>query len=113
MSDEWVPDAGDIVIVDFDPRVGHEQGGNRPAVVLTPQSANRVLGMCTVLPVTSQEKNYPFEVRLPQPGKVTGVVLCDQIKSMDWRSRNLKKAGTIPQSTLQAIRVMVKTLLGL
>ena len=69
--------------------------------------------MCTVLPVTSQEKNYPFEVKLPQPGKVTGVVLCDQIKSMDWRARNLEKAGVIPQETLQAIRAIVKTLLGL
>jgi mRNA interferase MazF len=113
MTDEWVPDAGDIVFVDFNPQVGHEQGGKRPAVVLTPKAANRVLGLCTVLPVTSQGKNYPFEVRLPQPGNVKGVVLCDQIKSMDWRVRNLEKAGVIPQETLQAIRAIVKTLLGL
>lgn len=113
MNDKWVPDAGDIVYVDFDPKMGHEQGGNRPAVVLTPQSANKVLGMCTVLPVTLQEKGYPFEVKLPQSGKVTGVVLCDQLKSVDWRSRTMEKKGTIPQATLQAIRVMVKTLLGL
>jgi len=115
MNNKWVPEAGDIVLVDFNSAVGHEQGGERPAVVLTPENANRVLGICTIVPVTRQVKHYPFEVTLPGncACEVSGVVLCDQIKTIDWVVRNIRKAGTVPGNIFEEIRDKIRTLLCL
>lgn len=102
------------MFLNFNPVIGHEQGGERPAVVLTPKSANRVLNLCTVVPVTKQAKGYSFEVFLDtMSGSVMGVALCDQLKTIDWENRSARPAERTTPETLKAIRVLVRTLLVL
>ena len=84
---DYVPRRGDIVWLHFTPQAGHEQAGRRPALVLSPQTYNEKTGLALCCPITSQVKGYPFEVHLPSLNVVTGVVLADQIKSLDWRAR--------------------------
>jgi len=92
----FVPDRGDLVWLDFEPQRGHEQSGRRPAIVISPRSYNGKIGLAFFCPVTSQIKGYPFEVALPEDSRVKGVVLADQIKSLDWRAR---RARFIERST--------------
>src|SRR5436853_619060 len=91
-----VPERGDVVWIDFDPQAGHEQAGRRPAVVLSPASYNRRSGLALICPITSQSKGYPFEVVIPSDLRVTGVVLSDQARSVDWRARNSSLATKLP-----------------
>ena len=88
MTNAYVPDRGDLVWIDFDPRAGHEQAGRRPGLVLSPASYNGRVGLALLCPVTSRVKGYPFEVRLPAGGKAAGVVLADQARSFDWQARH-------------------------
>ncbi len=108
----YVPDAEDIIKIDFDPRTGHEQGGWRPALVLSPKNYNARTGLAVVVPITNQAKGYPFEVQLPAQLKITGVVLSDAIKSVDWRARNAKYADTAPPDVMKAVRERLMALLG-
>jgi mRNA interferase MazF len=112
-SHGYVPDAGDIVKVDMDPRLGHEQGGWRPALVLSPRNYNGKTGMAVVVPITNQVKGYPFEVPLPSRIKTTGVILADAIRSLDWRARNARYAETAPPEVLRAVHTRLIELLGL
>ena len=109
----YVPDAGDIIKLDLDPRIGHEQGGWRPALVLSPRIYNAKAGLAVVVPITNQAKGYPFEVRLPVQIKTKGVVLADAIKNVDWRARNAKYTETAPTEVLKAVQERVMALLGL
>ena len=86
----YVPDRGDLVWLEFTPQAGSEQAGGRPALVLSPNTYNRKVGLALFCPVTSKTKGYPFEVLLPDGYAVSGVVLSDQLKSLDWRSRKVK-----------------------
>ena len=86
---QYVPDRGDIVWLNFNPQAGHEQSGKRPAVVLSPKEYNEKTGLGLFCPITSKVKDYPFEVRI-ENSKIKGVVLSDQVKSMDWRSRAIE-----------------------
>jgi mRNA interferase MazF len=86
----FVPDRGDLVWLDFEPQRGREQSGRRPAVVISPRSYNGKIGLALFCPVTSRVKGYPFEVALPGESRVKGVVLADQIKSLDWRARRAR-----------------------
>ena len=89
----YVPDRGDIVWLDFDPQAGHEQAGHRPALVISPATYNRQSGLGLFCPITSRVKGHPFEVALTSiNGGVSGVVLSDQIKSLDWRARGIRLA---------------------
>ena len=88
-----VPDLGDLVWLSFSPQAGHEMSGRRPALVLSPRSYNEKTGLALACPVTSRAKGYPFEVNLPPGGSVTGVVLADQIKCVDWRARRAEFAS--------------------
>ena len=94
MAANYVPDRGDLVWLQFDPRAGSEQAGRRPALVISPKSYNRKVGLALVCPITSRIKNYPFEVPLPKGAGIEGVVLCDQIKSLDWRARQATRIAT-------------------
>ena len=94
----YVPDRGDVVKLDFDPQSGHEQAGRRPALVLSPASYNGKVGLAIVLPITGQAKGYPYEVKIPRGNKVTGVVLSDQVKSVDWRTRKAALFDRLPES---------------
>ena len=85
----YVPDRGDLVWLEFTPQAGSEQRGRRPALVLSPKTYNGKVGLALFCPVTSKIKGYPFEVQLPDESAVTGVVLSDQLKSLDWRSRKV------------------------
>lgn len=109
----YVPDRGDLITLDFTPQSGHEQSGRRPALVLSPRSYNAAAGLAVVCPVTNQQKGYPFEVPLGESGPVTGVVLADQVKSLDWQARNAAKVARAPRPVLQtAIRYVGQLLTG-
>lgn len=108
----YVPDAGDLIKIDFNPQMGHEQAGWRPAIVLSPASYNRPTGLAIIAPITNQKKEYPFEVALPTGLKVTGVVLADAIKNVDWRARNAHYVDTAPANVLHAVQQRLALLLG-
>lgn len=97
----YVPARGDLIWLEFTPQAGHEQAGHRPAVVISPSAYNRRVGLALCCPVTSQVKGYPFEVLLPQGLGVEGVILSDQIKSLDWRVRKARRIGNLPVDVLE------------
>jgi mRNA interferase MazF len=107
----YVPTRGDLVWLHFDPQAGHEQAGHRLALVLSPQPYNRVAGLMLCCPLTTAIKGYPFEVAVKVAGK-PGVVLADQVKSLDWRARQAKKAGTIAAEALVEVLGKLGALLG-
>lgn len=110
MTKIWVPDAGDIVWLNFDPQAGHEQAGHRPALVLSPASYNRPSGLMLCVPMTTREKGYPFEV--PIAGKRGGVALADQVRSVDWRARKATRKGRAGTLELEAVRLRARALVG-
>ena len=98
---EYTPDRGDIVWLHFDPQVGHEQAGRRPALVISPKAYNRKVGLALFCPITSTVKGYPFEVVIPEGSKAQGAVLCDQIKSLDWRVRRAQRFCPAPPEVME------------
>ena len=133
MARPQVPDAGEIVWIRFDPQAGHEQAGHRPAVVLTPAAYNAKTSLMVCCPMTTQIKNYPFEVligaagpraeerpagRQPAnreigvPGAGPSVVLADQVKSLDWRKRRAKRKGRVSAAELEEVRAKGRALIG-
>jgi mRNA interferase MazF len=102
-SRQYVPDRGDLVVLSFDPQAGHEQAGRRPAVVLSPAIYNAKSGLAVFAPVTNQVKGYPFEVVIPPGLPVTGVVLADQLKSLDWRARKAFRLASLPSEALHEV----------
>jgi mRNA interferase MazF len=96
----YVPDRGDVVWLTLDPQAGHEPQGRRPAVVLSPRIYNSRVGLCLACPVTSQVKGYPFEVAIPAGLPISGVVLADQIKSLDWRARKAALICRVPREVI-------------
>ncbi len=111
LRDEFVPDAGDIVWIDFDPQIGHEQSGHRPAVVLSPASYNGRVGLVVCCPVTTKIKGYPFEVALT--GLPPSAALADQVKSFDWRKRAATRKGRATHVELALIRAKLRLLIGM
>ena len=107
----YVPDRGDLVWLQFDPQAGHEQAGNRPAVVLSPRLYNQKSGLALFCPITSRIKGYPFEVVLPPGLKMEGAVLCDQIKSLDWSARRVRLAAKLPEPMIDDILAKIRVLL--
>ena len=107
----YVPQRGDIVWLTFEPQTGHEQSGRRPALVLSPASYNGKVGLALLCPITKQEKGYPFEVKLPSGLAVSGVVIADQIKSLDWRARHAERVAKVPAATLSEVTAKVLTLI--
>lgn len=97
----YVPKRGDIAWITLNPQAGHEQAGRRPVLVLSPASYNVRTGLAIVCPITSQIKGYPFEVRLPEGLEVVGVVLADQVKSLDWQARQADLLCSVPAATVQ------------
>lgn len=98
-----VPSRGDLVWLSFDPRSGHEQAGRRPAFVLSPAAYNSKTGLLLACPVTSRSKGYPFEVSLPEGLPLAGVILADQVRSLDWRARQAEIACAAPAGTLDEV----------
>ncbi|CAN7437780.1 endoribonuclease MazF [Phyllobacterium sp. LjRoot231] len=106
----FVPEAGDIVWLHFDPQTGHEQAGHRPAVVLSPASYNDKTSLMLCCPMTTQIKGYPFEVLIA--GSRPSAVLADQVKSLDWRGRKAQSKGKVTSTELAQIRTKAVALIG-
>ena len=107
----YVPERGDVVWITFNPQAGHEQAGRRPAVVLSPKAYNGKVGLALLCPITSQVKGYPFEVALPDGLPVSGVILSDQVKNLDWKARNAEKAGSLSKEVMAMVLKRVKALI--
>ncbi|MBN1449881.1 MAG: endoribonuclease MazF [Anaerolineales bacterium] len=107
----YVPERGDVVWISLNPQAGHEQAGRRPALVLSPKAYNSKVGLALLCPITSQVKGYPFEVTIPDGLPVSGVILSDQVKSLDWRARNAEKACTLPDEVMILVLQRVKALI--
>ena len=107
----YIPDRGDIVWLNFNPQAGHEQAGHRPALVLSPAAYNRQTGLGLFCPITSSVNGYPFEVILPPGGPVTGVVIADQIKSLDWQVRGANFAQRTTPQVIGEVMAKVNSLL--
>ena len=106
----YVPDAGDVVRLEFDPQAGHEQAGHRPALVISPAAYNGKAGLMVCCPMTTRIKAHPFEV----PAEIDGVasaVLSDQVKSLDWKVRRAKKKGAVSADVMVHVRAKIKALL--
>ncbi len=103
MSNSYVPDRGDLVWLQFNPQSGHEQAGKRPALVISPAAYNGKVGLSLLCPVTSKIKGYPFEVIIPQDLPIEGVILSDQIKSLDWQARLATFICKLPAETLAEV----------
>ncbi len=111
MVNPYVPDRGDVIWMNMNPQAGHEQAGRRPALVLSPSAYNGVTGLAVVCPITNQQKGYPFEVEIPKGAGVTGVILSDQLKCLDWRVRQAAYKCSLDQRTLLDVLGKVKALL--
>jgi mRNA interferase MazF len=107
----YCPDCGDIIWINFDPQAGREQAGQRPALVISNRRYNQLTRLCVLCPITNQIKSYPFEVVLPQGLRVTGAVLCDQVKSLSWERRGSSFRAAAPAPTLADVRAKIKALL--
>ena len=103
VNDSHIPRHGDLVWLNFNPRAGHKQAGHRPALVLSPLEYNEKSSVALFCPITSTVKGYPFEVELPRGGAIGGVVLADQVRSLDWRARRLKLAAQVPPRVLTEV----------
>jgi mRNA interferase MazF len=99
----YIPHKGDFVAVDFDPRSGHEQKGRRPALVVSNDLFNKATGLCIACPITNTRRDYPFHVAIPDGLHVTGVVMVEQVKSLDFRARCVKRIGPAPEPVLQEV----------
>ena len=108
----YIPDAGHVVWLLFDPRAGHEQAGRRPALVVSPARYNAKTGLMVCCPLTTQIKGYPFEVPVTVAGQHSAV-LSDQVKSLDWQVRRARKKAAIPQPVMAEVRAKIKALLAI
>jgi len=109
---DYIPQRGDLVWLNFTPQKGHEQMSKRPALILSPKIYNQKSSLCICLPVTSKIKGYPFEVALPKGLGIEGVILSDQIKSMDYVARDIEYICTAPYEVIVKVQRNVLALVG-
>ena len=96
----YIPRKGDFIAITFDPQSGHEQRGRRPAIVLSNNLFNKHTGLCIACPITNTRREYPFHVSIPGGGKVTGFLMVEQVKSIDFRARRAKRIERAPPQVL-------------
>jgi mRNA interferase MazF len=108
----YCPARGDIVWIDFAPKAGHEQSGARPGIVLSPLAYNKAVGLMLCCPITSKVKGYPFEVRVPEGHQVSGVVLADHVRSLDWKARNATLISRASREMTEDVLAKLQTLLA-
>lgn len=108
----YVPDRGHVVWLSLDPTLGHEQAGRRPVLVLSPAFYNKKSGLVLAAPVTSKAKSYPFEVPLPPSLPITGVILSDHVRSLDWNSRQAEFLCSLPPATVDEALARTRSLLA-
>ena len=111
MGGAHVPERGDVVWLEFNPQAGSEQAGRRSALVISPKSYNRKVGLALVCPITSRVKGYPFEVELPQGLEAKGAILSDQLKSLDWRARRATRLGSVSDAVMQEVTARILALI--
>jgi mRNA interferase MazF len=109
----YVPDRGDAVWITLNPQAGHEQAGRRPAVILSPAAYNGRVGLAILCPITNQVKGYPFEVMIPSSLAITGAILSDQVKSLDWCVRNAIFICALPSTIIAEVLQKLNTLVSL
>ena len=109
----YIPQRGDMVWLNFKPQTGREQDGRRPAIVLSNSSYNEIVGLAIFCPITSKVKGYPFEVGLPNQLPVRGVILADQIKSLDWKQRNAEFITKLDEQTLEKVLILLGKIIEL
>ncbi len=107
----YSPNRGDIVWINFNPQAGHEQAGRRPALILSPKSYNSKVGLAILCPITSKRKGYPFEVQIPEGLSIRGVILSDQAKSMDWKTRNTEFICKLDNQSVEQVLQKLHALL--
>ncbi len=107
----YVPEKGDFVWLEFDPQAGHEQKGNRPALVLSPESFNRRMGFAFVCPISNTQRKNPFYVPIPKQEAVTGVIMADQLRSLDFKSRKAQYIADCPSLIVQDVLRRIKPIL--
>ncbi len=98
---EYVPRKGELITLTFDPQSGHEQRGRRPALVVSNDLFNRHTGLCIACPITNTRRDYPFHVAIPAGEGVTGFIMVEQVKSIDFRSRKARRIGKAPAQVLE------------
>lgn len=108
----YVPSRGDIVKMSFSPQSGHEQAGWRPALVVSPKAYNAASSLALFCPITSSSKGYPFEVPLLDAGTMAGVVLADQVRSLDWRARRARYVEPAPAGVVQEVLALLAALVS-
>ena len=111
MATTYIPDRGDIVDLDFNPTKGHEQRGYRPALIISPAAYSEKSSLALFCPITSQQKGYPFEVLLPEDLQTHGVILVDQIRSLDWRVRQVKFVETVSLEVIAEVQAKIAPLI--
>jgi len=110
-ASSYVPQRGDVVWITLNPQAGHEQAGQRPAIVISPHAYNDKVGLAILCPITSQVKGYPFEVKIPPGLPISGVILSDQVRSMDWRARNAERICSLSPVEIVEVLGKLRTLL--
>ena len=110
-SGRYVPDRGDLLWLHFSPQAGHEQAGKRPAICLSPKAYNEKTGLGLFCPITSKQKGYPFEVSLSPDCPLEGVILSDQVRSLDWRTRKASFITVAPEEVLKEVLDKIELLL--
>jgi mRNA interferase MazF len=109
-ANPYTPSRGDIVYLNFDPTKGHEQRGHRPAIVISPLGYNERSSLALFMPITRQQKGYPFEVLLPSGLKTQGVILSDQVKCLDWKARGVQFVEAVPESVIEEVQAKIEPL---
>lgn len=109
---KYIPRYGDLVWLNFEPQAGREQSGRRPAVVISATAYNEVVGLAIFCPVTSKIKGYPFEVLLTENNKISGVILADQVKSLDWHERNAEFIEKLDLSTMNKVSSLINKIIS-
>ncbi len=108
----YCPDRGEIVWIAFTPQAGHEQAGRRPALTLSPRSYNKKTGLAIFCPITSQIKGYPFEIQIPEGLKISGAVLADHVKNLDWKARKTqfccRVSGDVMQEVIGKLEALIQ-----
>jgi mRNA interferase MazF len=110
-SGDYCPDAGDLVWIELNPTVGHEQSAHRPAIVLTPRQYNARSGLCIICPITSRARGYPLEVAIPHGHAISGVILVDQVHGVSWVKRYVRMDSVAPAELLDEVRERLAALL--
>ena len=108
----YVPDRGEVVWLEFTPQAGYEQSGHRPALVISPKAYNRKVGLALFCPITTRIKGYPFEVVIPFGLKVSGAILADQVKNLDWRIRKAERIMKLPGDLVEEVQDKIISLVG-